>query len=741
MTIKGLFNHQKLKRFRRVIPTFALIFLAGLMIVLISLTQYYYAHSLVEEELGLRAEDELTIKSIRVRGLLMSHEDMVINYLWPIQRQIHNPDNIYSIVKRIVATNDDVMSSFVAFVPDYYPDRGQLFEPSAFRRGDSIISKQIAATTHDYTHREFYHTVIENGQSSWTDPYLDNDASNEQVVTYSMPFRDESGEVVAAFGIDLSTKGIIDTLNIRHLQESTFFLLLTEDGKLISQPDSSHTKWHDVDEVVQMINDSTCNRKLSRSGKSKIITFRDNEDNSLGYIYYTYMKGNPHWQVVMVCYDDEVYGRLNKMSRNFLLLMLGAFSLLGFILYCFNQYVRRLHESEIVNERTDSELNIAQTIQSEMLPRGDINRPEIDVSGRQITALEVGGDLYDYFIRDEKLFFGIGDVSGKGVPSALVMASVHSQFRNFAQHETNPARIMAAINQTACEGNETNMFVTLFIGVLDLPTGRLRYCNAGHDAPLFIDRGVTTLPVNSNLPVGVFSDFHFTVQEMLLPQEATLLLYTDGLTEMADTAHRLFGLQRIIDTTQACMEQGKLSPEQLMSSLYEESKRFANGAQQGDDMTMLTIHYHRRDEALVLSDAIRLSNEVSQVPELNKFTQSVANRLNLDSSLSSQLTLAVEEAVVNVMNYAYPIGTQGDISVEALATEECLKFIITDQGKAFDPTQGGNADTTLNAEERPIGGLGILLVRSLMDSINYEYFNGKNVLTLKKFLGCRNTNN
>ena len=729
--MKNWLNKLKNHKRWRAISAIALVLFAGLLIELLSLAQYNYAHNLLEEELDYRVESELTLKSVRVRGMLKSSEKMVRNYLWPIQRQINRPEQLYSILHRLVATNKDVVSSFVAFTPGYFPDREPLFETCAIRLGDSIITTQLASEKHDYTKREFYHQAVENNLSSWSDPYIDAEASGKQVTTYAVPLTDDSGKTVAAFGIDLSTQGIIDTLNTKHDFPSTFFLLLTEDGRLISQPDSSHTKQSIVATVVSMINDSTCERESSSSGVSKIITFNDKEHGK-GYAYYAFMKGRPHWQMVMVCYDDEVYSKLRVMRRNFLLLMLGAFSLLGFILYRANQYINRLHESQLNKERTDSQLNIAQKIQSEMLPSSGINRPDVDVSGKQISALEVGGDLYDYFIRDEKLYCCIGDVSGKGVPSSLVMAVVHSMFRSLTMHESNPSHIMKSINEAACEGNKTNMFVTMFIGVLDLPTGRLRYCNAGHDAPLIIEQDVKLLPVNANLPLGVFSDFKYDLQEYQLPQETTLLLYTDGLTEAANTEHKLFGLQRIIDTAQTCLEQGKTSPTVLMDALHDEAHRFAGGAQQSDDLTMLAIHYHRRDEAMVLDESLNLSNDVRQVPELNDFVKSVAGKLNLDPSLTSQLTLAVEEAVVNVMNYAYPIGTQGDISVVAQATAQWLRFIITDEGKAFDPTQGSKADTTLSAEERPIGGLGILLVQSLMDCINYERIDGKNVLTIKK---------
>ena len=731
MTLKQIINRLKGHRSARALSAVGIILLAGALIETMSLLQYNYTHQLMEEELDYRTESELTLKSVRVKSMLRSNEKMVRNYLWLMQRQIDQPDHIYNIHQRLVSTNDDVMSSFVAFVPGYYPDRERLFEPCAIRRGDSIAIVQLAGERHDYTQREFYEQAVLNNKSTWCDPYLDADASGMVVTTYSMPFRDNNGKIVGVFGIDLSTQGIIDTLNTKHNYPSTFFLLLTEDGKLISQPDSSHTQQSDVTAVVEMINDSTYERKLSSTGHSKIITFTDKE-NGKGYAYYAFMRGEPHWQMVMVCYDNEVFGKLKKMRQNLLLMMLAGCTLLGFILYRFNRNIRRLNASNLSKERTDSELRIAKNIQSEMLPGHDISRPDVDVSGKQVTALEVGGDLYDYFIRDEKLYFCIGDVSGKGVPSSLVMAVVHSHFRILGQHESSPVRMMQAINEVASEDNETNMFVTLFIGVLDLPTGRLRYCNAGHDAPLIIDQEITPLPVNAHLPVGVFSDFKYDQQETLLPNDATLFLYTDGLTEATNSNHELYGLARVVATAQRCKEQGETTPVQLMEAMTASAEQFTDSAQQSDDLTMLAVHYHLPDENLILNESIALTNDVKQVPELNHFVKSVTQRLNLEPSLSSQLMLAVEEAVVNVMSYAYPLGTQGDISVTASATGQSLKFIISDEGKAFDPTVRNTADTTLSVEERPIGGLGILLVQQLMDTINYERVDGKNVLTLKK---------
>ena len=731
MTFKGILNRLNVGKNWKKLSALGFVLLAIVLIEAISLTQYRYTHKLIENELDYRTESELTLKSVRVRGMLKSNEKMVHNYLWPIQRQIKHPDKIYDIIRRVVSTNHDVVSSFVAFKPGYYPDREYLFEPCVTRLGDSIIIRQVASEKHDYTQREFYHNAVDNDLSCWSDPYPDEEARGALVTTYAVSLKDDAGQTIGAFGIDLSAQGIIDTLNTKHNYPSTFFLLLTEDGRLISQPDTTHSQHDDVARVVSMINDSTCERESSASGLTKIITFNDKEKGK-GYAYYAFMKGRPRWQVVMVCYDDEVYGKLNKMRRIMLLLLLAGFSLLGFILYRFNRNVSRLHESKLNKERADSELRVAQNIQAEMLPSEDINRPDVEVSGKQVTAFEVGGDLYDYFIRDEKLYFCIGDVSGKGVPSSLVMAVVHSFFRSQSMHESNPSHIMQVINEVACAGNETNMFVTLFVGVLDLPTGRLRYCNAGHDAPLLIDHGVKPLPVKSNLPVGVFEDFKYQQQQAQLSSDCTLFLYTDGLTEASNPEQGLYGLQRVVETVQQCLEHNIITPEQVMSAMQDAVDRYVGQTCQSDDLTMLALHYHQPQETIVLHDSIDLINDIARVPELNAFVQSVANQLHLEPSMTSQLMLAVEEVVVNVMNYSYPVGSVGNISVVARATDKDLKFIISDQGKAFDPTLALETDTTLSAEDRSIGGLGILLVRKLMDSINYERFDGKNMLTLKK---------
>ena len=375
-----------------------------------------------------------------------------------------------------------------------------------------------------------------------------------------------------------------------------------------------------------------------------------------------------------------------------------------------------------------------------MLPReNSVVRIDVHVSGSQVPAREVGGDLYDFFLRDEKLFFCIGDVSGKGVPSAMLMAVIHSLFRSASAHESNPARIMQTINETSCEGNESNMFVTLFIGVLDLPTGRLRYCSAGHDVPIVISRGnvPTPLSLKPNLPVGVFDDAKYVMYEQTLPAGATLFLYTDGLTEARNSEHKLLGLDAVMQQAgeaAASDDEMALQPQHLLQRMTGAVRQFVEDAEQSDDLTMLAIRYTPEVEKDVLCESLTLKNDARQIGQLSDFMKEVLSKMHTDAKLASKIRLAVEEAVVNVMDYAYPTGTAGNVTIEARSNGLRMKFTISDSGIPFDPTKALEADTDVAVEDRPIGGLGIYLVRQLMDSINYERTDGKNILTLRKKL-------
>ena len=260
--------------------------------------------------------------------------------------------------------------------------------------------------------------------------------------------------------------------------------------------------------------------------------------------------------------------------------------------HSLSDYVEQLQATTAQKASIESELKIAHDIQMSMLPKTFPPFPErqdIDVFGKLTPARAVGGDLFDFYIRDEKLLFCIGDVSGKGVPASLLMAVTRSLFRNISSYTSEPNQIVIALNSVMAEDNETSMFVTLFVGVLDLASHELRYCNAGHDAPLLIGHDVRPLPCDANLPVGVMSGWEFTQQTTTIAPGTIIFLFTDGLNEAENADHDQFGDNRILSVAHAIAAEGCCRPDEVIDRMGAYVHNFVADAEQSDDLTMLAV--------------------------------------------------------------------------------------------------------------------------------------------------------
>lgn len=256
-------------------------------------------------------------------------------------------------------------------------------------------------------------------------------------------------------------------------------------------------------------------------------------------------------------------------------------------------YTEELKQTTANKERIESELRIASDIQMGMIPKifpPFPNREDIDLYATLIPAKEVGGDLYDFFIDDEKLYFTVGDVSGKGVPASLLMAVTRSLFRNIAGHLKSPETIVRSLNDSIAETNETGMFVTLFLGIIDLKTGKMEYCNAGHNAPILHHVGAGKfLQTTPNIPLGLFEGFEYQKQEIQLAQDTQLFIYTDGVTEAESTTQDLFSDERLLRIF--AIDKPEKTPKEKVLEVLEDVHRHAKGAEQSDDITLLCLHY------------------------------------------------------------------------------------------------------------------------------------------------------
>ncbi len=359
---------------------------------------------------------------------------------------------------------------------------------------------------------------------------------------------------------------------------------------------------------------------------------------------------------------------------------------------------------------------------------------ELEIFASLKPAKEVGGDFYDFILKGGRLKFVIGDVSGKGIPASLVMVISSTLFRVFAHNTDSPAEIVGQLNNAIAENNEACMFVTFFCGELDLSTGKLTFCNAGHNAPAIIgkDGKAYYLPMDSNLPLGIIGSYEFKNQQIDLPKGSAMLLYTDGLTEGENASKELFGEDR---TLQAAEAYAQCDARGIVDGVTKSLGNFVGNAEQSDDLTLLCIRLNEEAQD-VYESTLCITNEMAESVKLTPFVEDMASALKLNEETQNAINLALEEALVNVILYAYPEGTTAPITLTAHTDKERthIRFELHDNGKAYNPLLNEMPDLTLGIEERPIGGLGIFLIRQMMDEVAYDRRDNENVLIMKKNL-------
>ena len=683
-----------------------IVVIAAVLVELISIVQYQRIRSVMEEEISTRSRAAMASLQAEISHMLELTETTMKENLWQIQRSLSHPDSLFPAMRYLIDDNPNVVGGCLAFVPNYYPSKGRIFEPYSSKKDGVISVVQLAGPDHDYTQNAEFWEVAESGKPDWSDPYLyGTDSTMMSLTTYSYPVFDEKGKLAAVCGLDMDLTWLGDTLNARPPYPSSFVIMLTQDNVVVATPSSSRISQAQIDDALSLIQDG---KMESADGKTVIVLSQ--------------MERDPYWKLAQVSRTYELFAQVRRMRWRQIPLILLGLAILFFMINRFARNEKKLREASAEQARISGELEVARNIQKEMLPK---SFPE-GIYGMLEPAREVGGDLFDFYRRDGKLFFCIGDVSGKGVPSAMLMSVVHSLFRSVSARVESPLQIMQALNAQICRSNDSNMFVTFFIGCLDLYTGRLHFVNAGHDKPYLLDASASLLPVKSNLPLGVFADTEFVEEAMTLSPGSGLFLYTDGLTEAKNGDRQAFGRSRVEEVLNARLAD---TPDEIVNALSEAAHGFAGDAPQSDDLTMLMIKFEPGEQ---VKDQIVLSNDKEEVARLSAFVKDFLGKIEMERKTASGLRLALEETVVNVINYAYPAGESGTVTVYADSDRKEVRFTVVDSGVPFDPTAVLYADTTLDAQNRPIGGLGIHLTRKLMDSVSYRWNDRKNILTLTK---------
>ena len=409
-------------------------------------------------------------------------------------------------------------------------------------------------------------------------------------------------------------------------------------------------------------------------------------------------------------------------------------------------YMKNLEAITAEKERIGAELNVATQIQADMLPNifpAFPEHEEFDIHATMQPAKEVGGDFYDFFMVDEEhLAVVIADVSGKGVPAALFMVIAKTLIKNRAISKESPADIFIHVNDQLCENNETGMFVTSWLGIINIKTGHVDYVNAGHNHPIIVrsDGTAEWVKCRPGFVLAGLEGIPYQQNELQLNPGDMIYLYTDGVTEALNIEEELYGDARLMECLSVADIKEKC-PQEVLAHVSKSLSEFVKNAEQADDITMLSLKIKKYAEEIPVvweGEAKRETlDEILAIlePKFEEFGFSMAQTM--------QLAVAIEEIYVNIASYAYdklPEGERTEEQKQKKAVIRCrleeetktMTMRFEDWGVPYNPLEKQDPDITLSAEERAIGGLGIYMVKQSMDDVSYKYEDGKNCLELIK---------
>ena len=401
-------------------------------------------------------------------------------------------------------------------------------------------------------------------------------------------------------------------------------------------------------------------------------------------------------------------------------------------------YVDELVDEMVEKERVKTELDLATKIQTDMLPNifpAFPNRPEFNIYASMTPAKEVGGDFYDFFFAGENhLALVIADVSGKGVPAAMFMMMAKSMIQSQMTAKKDVKTVLEDVNNLICSNNREKMFVTVWIGILDIESGILTASNAGHEYPIFKepDGNFEIIKDKHGFVIGGKKNMKYTDYELQMKPGSKLFVYTDGVPEAMNEENELFGMER---TLSAVNINADSSADIILKTVESEVRKFVGNAEQFDDLTMLCVEYFGAEGKPDDYEEIVLEAKAESILDVQDLVGKKLDLLACKPKVRAQIDVAIDELFGNIANYAYE-GGEGEAVVGVLCDfkNRSIEITFKDRGVEFNPLDKNAPDVTLAARKRKIGGLGIFVVRNTMDDMTYEYKDGQNILKIKKFV-------
>jgi sigma-B regulation protein RsbU (phosphoserine phosphatase) len=608
---------------------------------------YNYTKDALLDSTIKRAEPLLQTAALQVAGKMSQVDVALSNNMWKIKMSDYKDfsslqNGLISIEQNVLESNPIIIGGGIAFIPNYIKGQGKWYFPYSIIENGKISTSILNNEDYDYFGMDWFLIPVRLNKDYWSEPYYDEGGGNIMMTTCAHIVRDDAGKTIGVMTADVSLDSLTQFVeSMKPLGPDSYSFMLSRHGYYLSNVDHSKI----MNETVFITAFQTGSKDFEKAGhdmiagKSGMVKFKQNKKTF--YAFYTNIP-NVSWSICAVTPDSYILGDLRNITNRIIILFIIGLLLVNVLTYkviawmtkpiagfsksageiadgnfntilpvvktedelmtlhnsidhmrhSLQTYIDELQVTTANKERMEKELSIAHDIQMGMLPKifpPFPERKDVDLYAILKPAKEVGGDLYDFFVREQKLYFAVGDVSGKGVPASLIMAITSSLFRTLTQIDTEPANIIKAMNAPLCENNPSNMFVTMIIGVLDLNSGYLRVCNAGHNPMILSNKdGVHYLNLKKNLPVGLMGEFDYKADSLTINPGDKLILYTDGVTEAESETKELFGEERLLQL----VEQNKqCNVRDIINVVMDGIAGHVKHAVQSDDITVMDIQY------------------------------------------------------------------------------------------------------------------------------------------------------
>lgn len=546
------------------------------------------------------------------------------------------------ILRSVLDNFPEIFGTTIAYDPASSGGPGERFSPYCYRVGEEIRYRDLAES-YDYLQQEWYLAPRERGGPMWGEPYFDEGGGDIWMATFSVPIYQDAGggrEFVGVVTADISLDWLNDVVTGLKSSPTAFAVIVSRSGRILASSEGEEPRYRTITEMAEQTGDDRLLEigEEMTAGRSGFVDVLSPETGEPRWVAYTPLLSGG-WSLAISFPESEIMRDVSVMRRTGVFLALGGIALLLLVIVLVSRSITRplrelavkarslgagdldselpqvrsrdevgrlthafsrmrgelkTHIAELTaataeRERLDADLRIAHDIQQSMVPDSFPRIPGVDVSAILRPAREVGGDFYDVFrVGPAEIAFLIGDVSGKGVAAALMMAVASTRLRTLGATESDPAMILGQVNRELATDNDACLFVTAFLCILNPDTGEVRYANAGHNEPLIVRADATAEfhPVDRTLPLGIIEETVYTNESLVLRPGEAILLYTDGVTEAFNAEHQALGEDRLraglsgrdLPTAKALVT----AAESLVDS-------FVSGAPASDDLTALAL--------------------------------------------------------------------------------------------------------------------------------------------------------